>query len=397
MDSAHTLRHETLQRLRRAARRVSPSGSDAPLMRVCVAGLGIQGAACVYALAARGADVIGTDRHTPPHALGSSHGQTRILRFAYYEAPLYVPLVQSAFEGWSRLGRDTGRDLFRITGALSIGPESGELLTGVRASIAQHQLAHEELAPEVVRRRFGIVPPPGCDTVFESTAGVLAADACLAAFLQEAARLDADIETEAPVLGFWETPTGVIVRRAADRLEVDAFVLATGPWLARTAVGRSLGLRVERQVVFWYDTAAARLPALLCEYDDGRYLYWVPGPGDTLKAALHHDGEEWDSESVSGRVVAPADEARLATHIERLRPGIGKARTGETCLYTNSPDGHFVVDRLPGHERVYVVSACSGHGFKFAPAIGEMVAGLVLEGRTAEAAFAVRRPALRNG
>lgn len=346
----------------------------------------MNGAAVARALARRGAAVVGIDRHTPPHTLGSSHGVTRILRFAYFEDPRYVPLVRAAHAGWLKLERDTGRSLFRRTGALSLGPADGVLVSGVEASVREHGLAHERLDGAAVEQRFpGLRTLPGEMAVYEPDAGLLAAEECVSALLADAVAAGAELRTgQGGVSGWEEAADGVRVRTEAGELEVDALVLALGPWLAQTDAGRALGLVVERQAFFWYEHDAGALPVTLRELGDGRMVYMAPGPGPKLKIALHHDGEACDPESVR-REAGPADEARVRPLLRDLLPGAAgrPALEGSVCLYTNAPDHHFIVDRLPGHDRVHVASACSGHGFKFAPAIGAAVADAVLDGRAA--------------
>lgn len=358
-------------------------------MRVLVAGLGIQGSACLHALARRGVDAIGCDLHAPPHTHGSSHGRTRILRTAYYEHPLYVPLVHAALEGWRELEAQSGRTLFRATGVLNLGPDDGAVIRGVRASVAEHRIPHEALDAADVRRRFGLQAPAGTVGIFEPTAGVLAVDSCHEELLAGAIRAGAAIETHTPVTQFEEAGDRVVVRVPQGSAEFDALVLATGPWLAGTHAGRSLGLWVERQVIFWY--AIEPPPAFLWEYAPDRMLYTVPGPGARMKAALHHDGARLETPGSEPR---EEDEGRIGPLLASLLPAARVPRDPQVCHYTNTADGHFIIDRLPGHERVWVVSACSGHGFKFAPAIGARLAGLLLDGEPA-GPFAADRPALR--
>lgn len=328
--------------------------------------------------------MIGIDRHTPPHTLGSSHGVTRILRFAYFEDPRYVPLVRAAHAGWLDLERDTGRALFRRTGALSLGPVDGVLVRGVEASVREHGLAHERLDGPAVERRFpGIRALPGEMAVFEPDAGLLAAEACVSALLADAVAAGAELRTGHGAVTAWEeTGAGVRIATESGEVEADALVLAMGPWLAQTDAGRALGLVVERQAFFWFEHDPAGLPVVLRELPDGRMAYMAPGPGRKVKIALHHDGEACDPESVR-REAGAADEARVRPLLRDLLPGAATAPAleGSVCLYTNAPDHHFIVDRLPGHARVHVASACSGHGFKFAPAIGDAVADAVLDGR----------------
>ncbi len=344
-------------------------------MRVCVAGLGVNGAAALRALARRGVEAIGFDREAGPHSLGSSHGATRILRFAYYEHPLYVPLVRAALEHWQSLATDHGGSLFRRTGGLNLGPPDGPLIRGVTESVRSHDLRHEVLDAAAVRRRFpALRPPDDAVAIHEDEAGVLAADACHEALLRDAHSRGASLRWSEPITDWRETNEGVAVRTPHGEVQADALILALGPWLAAQAWGMRAGLRVERQVVFHF-AAAAELPALLWEYEADRIFYAVPSPSQ-LKAALHHDGEIVEPDTAN-RAAGADDEARVRSLLRRLLPTLdAPAEDGETCLYTNTRDGHFVIDVLPGQRHIFVVSACSGHGFKFAPAVGDLAAAL---------------------
>ena len=345
----------------------------------------MNGAAAARALAHRGTNVIGFDRYTPPHALGSSHGETRILRTAYFEHPMYVPLVQDALGRWLSLARTSGRALFRQTGGLSIGDADGALVSGVIKSINTHGLPHEVLPARDLRSRYpALEPPPGAIGVLEPDAGALAAEDCVVALLEDASSAGATLRFDEAVTGWREQKGGVLIETSRGTTETDALVLCVGPWLSRFAAVRELGLTVERQVVFWYalEGAADGLPVVIWEASEDALLYAIPGPGSRVKAALHHGGEIVDPDTVD-RVASEVDEARVAELLGRLMPQALRrpAVAHSVCLYTNTPDWDFLLDRMPGEEHVYIMSACSGHGFKFAPAMGELIADLILDER----------------
>lgn len=292
-----------------------------------------------------------------------------------------MPLVRDALVRWEALGRDTGRALFQRLGGLSIGQRQGALIAGVLASARAHGLSHEVLDAGEVRARFpALNPPDDAIGVLEPDAGVLATEACVEALLEDASAAGATLRTGETVVGWRSQSGGVRVETQRGVLEADALILAMGPWMAETPEGQRLGLRVTRQLVFWYELNAspAGLPVMLWEHPNGSVFYAIPGPGTRIKAALHHEGEIVHPDSVD-RIANLRDDAPVRPLLEQLLPGAAVPPVeGSVCLYTNTADGHFVVDALPGHERVFVVSACSGHGFKFAPAVGELVADLVL-------------------
>jgi sarcosine oxidase len=355
---------------------------------VVVAGLGAMGSAAACHLAVRGARVLGLDRHSPPHALGSSHGETRIIREAYFEHPAYVPLVQRAYRLWEELEGETGRSLLRRTGALMIGPPEGALVRGALESARLHGLPYERLDPGEARERFpAFRMGEGTAVVLEPGAGVLDPEGCVAAHLERARARGAELRMEEPVLAWRHRAQGVEVRTSRGRYEADRLVVAVGPWLADLVP--ALPFHVERQVMFWFrprgepaDFGPGRFPAFLWDLPGGELFYGMPDLGSGLKAARHHGGETGTVHTVDARVRGEDVEVVrrfLRSHI----PGAdGEPLRGAVCRYTNSPTGHFLIDRHPESEHVLLVSPCSGHGFKFASVFGEVAADLVLDGET---------------
>lgn len=353
-----------------------------------VAGLGAAGAATAWQLAARGLRVLGLDRYHPPHDRGSSHGRSRIIRQAYFEGALYVPWLLDAYERWRRLERASGRDLLTITGGLMLGPTEGAILAGSLASARAHGLAHELLDAAELRRRWGtaFALAEGEAALYEPQAGVLRPEAAVEAMLQLAAAAGAELAFGQAVLG-WE-PTaegGVRVRSAAGLHEADRLILAAGPWLGGLLAPGRLPLTVERVVAAWFQPgpAAAGTPIWIRQLPDGRELYGLPelAAGEGLKAAFHNGHAATDPE---GDDAPPAAAELAAIHeaLARYCPGLaGPPREGRTCRYTRTPDGHFRIGRLPESPQVIAVSACSGHGFKFAPSLGAAAADLAMGGR----------------
>ncbi len=354
---------------------------------VIVIGLGAMGSAAVRALAGRGRRVLGVDRFDPPHDRGSSHGRTRIIRETYFEHPVYVPLVRRAYELWEELERESGRQLWRQTGAVALGPAEGTVVAGARLSARTHGLAHEELTAVDLRRRWpAFAPPQDVVGLFEARAGLLFPERCVAAALERARAAGATLHTNERVSGWEKDGTGFVVRTEEARYSAGALVLAAGPWVTELLPGLDLPLTVERQVVHWFEGAsdpeslrAGRCPIVLWEYAPEKLFYTTPDVGDGLKAAIHHEGEPTAPDAV--RPAGPDDESVVRGLLARLFPcANGRLREVRTCLYSNAPDDNFVIDRHPEHAQVVIASPCSGHGFKFASAIGEIVADLVMEG-----------------
>jgi sarcosine oxidase len=357
---------------------------------VAVVGLGALGSAAAYHLAARGQRVLGLDRHAPPHALGSSHGGTRIIREAYFEHPLYVPLVQRGYELWAALERESGRSLLRITGGLNLGRPGGVLVAGARRSAEEHGLPHGLLDAAEVRARYpALHPDDGMVGVWEPRAGILDPEACVAAHLEAAASRGASLRYDEPVLRWSADAHGITVASARGEHRARRVIFAAGAWIRSLLPDLHLPVTVERQVQFWFSTrdradafAPERCPVHLWELDGGRYFYGVPDLGHGVKLAMHHGGDVTDPDRVR-RAVGDDEVAALRTLIRRYVPAAdGPLLDAAVCLYTNTPDGRFWIDAHPTHPGVLVASACSGHGFKFASAIGEILADLVTRGET---------------
>ena len=351
-----------------------------------VVGLGAMGSATLAELAARGRRVAGLDRFAPPHALGSSHGKSRIIREAYFEDPRYVPLLQRAYQRWADLERESGRTLWLRTGGLMIGPPQGALVSGAIRSAETHGLPHERLSAAEARADYAALRvPDDAVVVREPRAGMLFPEACIEAQLERARRHGAEIRSDEPALEWAADGDGVEVRTARRRYRASALVLSAGAWLARLLPDLALPLAVARQVLHWFDPAAhperfapERFPIFIWEDEPGRFFYGFPDLGDGVKVARHHEGEAADPDHVRREVAAGEVDAMRATLARWIPDAAGRPRESAVCLYTNTPDQHFVVDVHPGHPQVVIASPCSGHGFKFASALGEVLADLAL-------------------
>jgi sarcosine oxidase len=356
---------------------------------VIVVGLGAMGSASLYALTrakSAGRRVLGIDRFAPPHGRGSSHGRTRIIREAYFEHPAYVPIVRRAFDLWRELEGSVGRPLYAKTRGITIGPESGMLVRGARVSAEAFGVPHRVLSAAGVHRHFpGLQPLDDMVGVVEDRAGVLFPEQCIAALLERAETAGAHIRRDEAVVGWDVSDDGVRVRTTAGEYRAAQLVIAGGAWMPQLVRELAPVLSVVRQPIHWFVPAArpevfaaARCPVTLWEYAPDRVFYTLPDFGDGLKAAVHYEGQPVDPDRVDRKTSADED-AQVTDLLRRFMPHAnGHLRESQVCLYTNTPDLHFVIDVHPTHlERVVVVSACSGHGFKFAPAIGEIVADLL--------------------
>ena len=369
---------------------------------VIVVGLGAMGSATVHALARPGRRILGVDRFSPPHTLGSSHGRTRIIREAYFEHPRYVPLVRRAYDLWRELEHKVGERLYTKTRGLTLGPEDGAVVRGARASAESFDVPHQVIAAADVRRQFpGLQPSADMVGVLDEHAGVLFPEACIAALLAVAAESGADVRREEQVTSWDADAAGVRVRTTRGEYRGGQLVLAAGAWM-RVLVPELVGvLSVERQPIHWFEPASHAeefrpewCPVTLWEYDTDRVFYTLPDFGDGLKAGVHYEGQSVDPDRVERRTSAHED-AQATDILRRVMPhAAGRLRESQICLYTNTPDLHFIIDVHPEHPRqVVVLSACSGHGFKFATAVGEVATELLETGTSRQdlSMFQIRR------
>jgi sarcosine oxidase len=367
-----------------------------------VLGLGAMGAATLWRLAERGARAVGVDRFTPPHERGSSHGESRIIRSAYYEGPEYLPLVRSAFTLWRELEAYGDSTLLVMSGAAMIGAAQSDLLRGSLRTAREHGLEHALLTGAAAAARLPQHRIESDDTVlYEQAAGVLRPERCIAAMLQRATSLGATVRVDTAAERIEAIDGGVRVHiSGAAPIEARRAVVSAGAWTASLLPDLPVPLRVERQVLAWFPVghpaafAPDAFPVFMRELRDGRMVYGLPSlDGATVKLAMHHEGETTDPDAVR-RSVDDADLEPLRRFVrDRLRGVAPEPVRATTCLYTNTPDGHFLLDSLPGRPQAVVLSACSGHGFKFAPVMGDAAAALALDGATAHqvASFSLRR------
>ncbi|MGH8892641.1 MAG: N-methyl-L-tryptophan oxidase [Actinomycetes bacterium] len=350
---------------------------------VVVAGLGGFGSSAAHQLARRGLHVLGVDPRPGGHAEGSSHGESRIVRQVYFEGASYVPLLRRTYELWAGLTRSDGSPMLRLTGGLFLGAPGTRVLAGSVATAEEWGLDHEVLEADEVARRFpALRPPVGMLGLYEPHAGVVGPEQAVLAQLGLAAAAGAELCHDEAVTGWTATANGVRVTTTRRSLDAGALVLAPGRWAPDLLGGLGLPLVVERRLQLWFkpsapaDFAPGRMPVWIWDTADGTSLYGSPavGPDGDVKAAVHFSAsrppDAWTPEMVADTLAG-------------LFPGLGAehVRSAE-CWYTLTPDQHFVVGRHPGAERVVLACGFSGHGFKFTPVLGEVIADLVTDGST---------------
>jgi sarcosine oxidase len=362
------------------------SGLDA---EVAVVGLGSMGSQALWQVARRGVSVIGIEQFAPGHDRGAGHGESRIIRSCYQEGPQYVPLVQAAFGLWRELERETGQALLTETGALYIGRADG-YLRGSLAAAEEHGLPHELLSAAEARRRFPQHRVGADEAVFvDVRAGFLRPEAAVRAAAGRAEELGARVVTGARVHGIEEHGDHVSIRTTAGTFRAAQAIVAAGAWTEKVLPELRLPLWVERQVMAWYrplrpeEFAPDRFPVFIRERGEDRNWYGFPTvDGESVKVARHHDGLASDPDHLD-REVHASDLDPITELVAAALPGLDPTPLrGKVCMYTNTPDNHFVLGRPPGLERVVLLGPMAGHGFKFAAAVGRVGADLAVDGTT---------------
>jgi len=350
---------------------------------VAVVGLGAMGAAALYHLARRGRRVIGLDRASPGHEGGSSHGESRIIRLAQFENPAYTPLVERAWALWDDLGRAAGEELILRTGMLEAGRPGTPIIEGSLRAARENGLPHEALTAAEARARFPAFDlPADWSIVFQPAAGLVRADLAMRLHMAGARAAGAAVREGVAVRALEPMGAGVRLPMAdGSVVEAETVIVAAGGWMGELVPELSPWLAVTRQAVCWFsparpaDTGPDRMPVFVLE-DEAEALYGFPDfMGAGVKAASHRLGALLPAAGAARQDATPADAAPIAEALARLIPGAaGPLKALKTCLYTSTPDEEFIIDRHPADPRIILCSACSGHGFKFASAFGEMLA-----------------------
>jgi sarcosine oxidase len=355
-----------------------------------VLGMGAMGSAAVYHLAQRGRRVLGLERFNIPHHFGSSHGVTRIIRLSYFEHPSYVPLLRRAYELWRELEQQSSQRLLYITGSIDAGSPGSSVFEGSRGSCEQHGLPHEILTGAELTRRFpGYRLPAQMMAVLQPQGGFLLPELCISAHVMLAQVLGAEIHARERVVD-WAPSNGCIrVRTERAVYETAQLVISAGGWVGELVPELKSLAVPERQVFGWLQPkrpewfSSECFPVFNMGVEEGHYyglpVFGTPG----FKLGRFHHLEERINPNTMNRECDARDEQVLRTFAERYFPdGAGSTMALHTCIFTNTPDGHFIIDRHPQHDQVWIASPCSGHGFKMASVIGEIMADLVDRGET---------------
>ena len=355
-----------------------------------VIGVGGMGSSAVYNLAKRGQKVLGLEKFDIPHSEGSSHGVNRIIRLAYYEHPSYVPLLRRAYEMWSEIEAIAHEQLLYKVGSIDTAPSGHEVFEGSLESCLEHDIPHEVLDHKQINERFpGYEMPPGQMGLYQADGGFVLSERSIVAYVNAAVLESAEIHARESVIK-WE-PEGDGVRVFTDRTEytADRLVITAGAWAAGMVPFLEKLAVPERQVLAWLQPtkpslfAPENFPVFNAYFQEGRYygfpVFGIPG----FKIGRYHHLEEVADPDHMEREVTKEDEDILRAAASRYFPKAnGTLMTLKTCLFTNTPDEHFIIDKLPGLPQVTVAAGFSGHGFKFASVVGEIVGDLAINGET---------------
>ncbi|MBR0757099.1 N-methyl-L-tryptophan oxidase [Bradyrhizobium jicamae] len=348
-----------------------------------VIGLGAMGSAAFFELAKRGARVLGIEQFDPGHDRGSSHGESRIIRLAYFEHPSYVPLVQEARHRWAEIQQRADETIFLDIGCVEIGFPGAPLIRRSLEAARQHSLHVDEMDARDIRMRFPAFDVPDDWTGhFQADGGLLIPELAIKTFVREAVRLGGTLMAGTKVRRIESGSKYPEIDLGAGRVSAERVIVTAGAWLTEL-VDIPLPLEISRQVVGWFEPQVAAsftpeaLPVFLLATPDNAY-YGFPNHRESgWKAASHLHGRSLQNADALRQDAAPDDEAQIRRMVSDYMPdGNGPLRKMQTCMYTNTPDGHFLIDRAAHDARIIVASACSGHGFKFAPVIGAILADM---------------------
>ncbi len=363
---------------------------------VIVIGLGAMGSAALWQLSRRGARVLGIEQGSIGHALGSSHGGSRIFRMAYFEHPDYVPLLRRAARGWSEIERASQTRLMNQCGLLYGGMTGSKVIAGVKDSARMYGIALDVVNRRDLGERFPVFAhscEPMSEYLFEPGAGFVRPERSIRSFVRVAQRSGAHVRERTRVDHWEESGERVEVHAGGVVETTKQLVICAGPWMAHCAPQFAAPVVNTRQVIGWVSShdpvsaASYQMPAFFMEREAGEPLYGIPTAHDQdppygVKIGIHGDGSVCDPDSIDRRVHAHETQ-ELEAIMQRVAPGAaGPVTASAVCMYTNTPDGDFVIDRVPQSHRVTVAGGFCGHGFKFAPVIGELLAEIALAGST---------------
>jgi sarcosine oxidase len=355
-----------------------------------VLGTGGVGSAALFHLASRGARVLGIDRFSPPHDRGSTHGHTRVIRQAYFEHSDYVPLLLESYRLWYELERERDRKLFHQVGVVQVGAADGHVVPGVLRAAEEHRLAVEKLQSRDIEQRWpGLRAPGDAVGVFEPKAGYLLVEDCVRAHVETARAHGAELLNDTEVRAWNATANGVQVSTSRGDFTANRLIITAGAWAGDVFESLHLRLQVRRKSLFWFKSEApvyrveSGFPVFLFEEAAGVFYGFPQIDERGVKVAEHSGGHSVDDPLTVDRTIDAQEQSRLSAFLSTHLPGVSKTVVDHAvCLYTMSPDEQFIIDRHPVHANVVFAAGLSGHGFKFVPVLGRVLAEIALDGGT---------------
>ena len=351
-----------------------------------VLGIGGMGSSACFHLSQRGLKTLGLERYSIGHDFGTSHGHTRLIRKAYFESPDYIPLLDRSYELWRELEKLSGEQLFYPVGLIMMGdPKKGEAVPGVLESAKKFNISHEILTTQKLQERFPqFTAPKNAIGVLEPSAGYLLVEKGVKAFVTQARRLGAVVKDSTPVIRWSERNHHIEVETHNESYTTDKLVLTLGPWSGEWITDLKLPITIHRVVQSWFQSGLSTGPCFAFD-EPPHFLYGFPAlPGVGLKAALHAMGNRLATADSIDRNILATDYESLSDLLRSRVRGIESPipLRSSACFYSMTPDSHFVIDNHPKMKNVFYAAGFSGHGFKFTPVIGEILADLVSNGKT---------------
>ena len=357
---------------------------------VIIIGLGAMGSAASYYLSKNGVKVLGLDTYEPPHKLGSSHGHTRVIREAYHEGTSYVPIVKRAYELWNELDHEIEDKLILEYGGMYLG-DDGKYLSDAKKSAKKYDIPIKEFSSKEIKEKYNILNPPNnFKGLLENRSGAVFPEKAISNFLSKSINNGSSHNYNEKVIGWEKQSKFYKVETDKNNYFAEKLIFSSGAWIKNLVPSLKLPVKIERQVLFWFDPIKdkdkfhySNMPNTGWDLDNGMEFYTQPNiENKGFKVAMHHNGK-FISENDLNRESNPDDLSIVKNFLEEYIPlANGKLIDSRVCVYTNTPDLDFIIDFYPNDENIIICSPCSGHGFKFTPAIGEICSELVINNGT---------------
>jgi len=356
---------------------------------VAIVGAGAAGSAAAYHLSKTGKKILVLDRFNPPHNFGSSHGQSRIIREAYFESPLYVPLVQQAYQLWYQLERESNKKLLLKTGGLMLGTHETKVVQGAMLSAVQHHLPYEYLSSDTIKERFpGFHPTKETVGIYEQNAGILFPEECIKTNLELAKNSNTHFCFNEIVASLKSDGSEVAIATNKENYVATKVIVSAGAWLNELLPELQLPLTITRQTLFWFKCSekdakkylTENFPVYIWQIEKEKTFYGFPDLGEGIKIAIHHGGKITTADTVD-RMVKQEEIDEVSSLIKDYLGIDATFNYAAVCMYTNTPDENFIIDFHPAYKNIIIASPCSGHGFKFSIATGKLLCDMALEKR----------------